>query len=143
MDHDYLFLRGQMLKKIFLLSLLILSGIASAECGKFKCRWIQDHKTMENKENICIRGGRSFSPDCFPLIQKSCPFSAVKKIKNLAKLTQTTGSPAFNLCHELQGKPQSYEIKLGSGWKNFERCFWKEGTSFVDIQDLYGFYESL
>jgi hypothetical protein len=125
----------------------LFSFNAYSNCGKFKTCWVQERKTREKTEELCIdemnKGLRIFSSDCYPLIQKSCPFSALKKGKAFSEMFQPIGSPGFNLCHSLEGSPQMYEIKIGSDWKNVERCFWKKTKSFVDLSELIEFYKAL
>ena len=76
------------------------------------------------------------------MIKKSCPFALLKKGKSISEMTQAIGSLSFNLCHSIEGSPQMYELKLGNEWKNFERCFWKQSKTFVDLSDLVELYKS-
>jgi len=135
-----------MLKKNkFILStfLLVFSSSVFCNCEKYPVRWVQNKKTIEKTENICLMGRHANSIDCSPLVQKSCPFSALKKSKEFNDMIKPLGSPGFNLCHTLEGSPQLYEIKINNEWKRFERCFWKKTQSFVDIDELVSFYKTL
>lgn len=122
---------------------MIFSTIAQGECGKFQTRWIYKQKTVEKTENICVVESHANSVDCGPLIQKTCPFSTLKKNKDYIEMIRPIGSTSFNLCHSMEGSPQLYEIKIGQVWKNFERCFWKKTQSFVDLDELVEFYKTL
>lgn len=124
-----------------LLLILSLSAFAqpSLKCEKGVIRETTDAKTVETKTTYCFNEDKNIltSTSCKTL---NCPLAFnTKKNLDLSKLQNQTSNPGFNICRELEGKPQIVEFKVGSDWHRLDRCTFKDG-SFVSTSELAGFY---
>lgn len=124
-----------------LLLVISLSAFAqpTLKCEKGVLRETTDGKTTEVKASYC------FNEDKTVLTSASCKkldcavaFNRKKNL-DLSKVQNETSNPGFNICRELEGKPQIVEFKVGSDWHRLDRCTFKDG-SFVSTSELVGFY---
>lgn len=126
---------------------MLISVEASAvDCKLYNTRYINEKKSVANKEMICILASESSelasSKNCLMLKSKSCPFQNVVKGPEFETFIQEVGSPGFNLCHYLKGSPQLYQIEVQGKWTPFERCFWQNSREFVEVDELIRLYKS-
>ncbi|MEK2690376.1 hypothetical protein [Bdellovibrio sp. GT3] len=124
-----------------LLTLLTLTTFAQTPlvCEKGFLRETTNGKTTEVATTYCYNEDRNIltSPACKTLECKSA-FNANKLIDK-KKVMNPTSNPGFNICRELDGKPQIVEFKVGKDWHRLDRCTFKDG-SFVSTSELMGFY---
>lgn len=138
-----------MLKKnklITLISFLTISLSAhSFECKSFNTRYVFNQKAVNKKENLCINTEltKASSKSCQFLKDKKCPFHSIVRKDKADNFVRQIGSPAYNLCHDLEGSPQVYEIEIKGKWLSFDRCFGKNSKEFADANDLYALYMAL
>lgn len=135
-------------KNKFILTLIICYSVSASaiDCKSFNTRYIDNKKTITKSENLCLlelnKVKKATSKNCLFATAKSCPFSKIKSGANLGTFIRDVGSPGFNICHELKGSPQIYDIKVQGQWEQFERCYWKNSKEFVDISDLIEIYKA-
>ncbi|WP_413586805.1 hypothetical protein [Bdellovibrio sp. HCB274] len=125
-------------------SILLLIGLHSPAqaplvCEKGYLRETTNGKTTEIAATYCYNQDNNIltSPSCKNL---DCPaaFDKNKKIEK-SKVMNQTSNPGFNICREIDGKPQVVEFKVGKNWHRLDRCTFKDG-SFVSTSELVGFY---
>lgn len=119
---------------------------SALECKNFNTRYIDNKKTITKNEKLCVleinKVKKAASENCLFATADSCPFSKIKSGPNFRTFIRDVGSPAFNICHELKGSPQFYDIELQGKWEQFERCYWKDSKEFIDIGDLIEIYKA-
>lgn len=135
-------------KNKFIITLLFCYSISASafDCKSFNIRYIDNKKTILKKEKICLleinKVKKAASEKCLFATAKRCPFSKIKTGANFGTFIRDVGSPGFNICHDLKGSPQIYDIEVQGKWEQFERCYWKDSKEFVDIGDLIDIYKA-
>lgn len=138
-----------MLKRNKILSIVATFFISmsahSLECSTFNTRYTYKQEKVLKKEMVCVNKEltKASSQNCLVVKNKKCPFKTITKKDKSQTFVSEIGSPAFNLCHNLEGSPQIYEIEIKGTWKTFERCFAKNSQEFADAGELYGLYLAL
>ncbi|WP_413560459.1 hypothetical protein [Bdellovibrio sp. HCB209] len=128
-----------MLSSLIIGLTLLAHAESPLKCEKGTLRETTDGKTTEMSQTYCYNQDKNIlaSPSCKKL-DCSIAFNTKKKM-SAAKLQNTTSNPGFNICRELEGKPQIVEFKVGADWHRLDRCTFKDG-SFVSTSELVGFY---
>lgn len=133
---------GPMVSNILKISLCYFSYSALADtfvCKEFQTRYLSNKKFVEQRETLCIDKKKNIvaSKDCVKA-DPSC--SLIKRVQNSTidnkSLLSEVGSPAFKLCHFIDGLPQDMEYLAGKEWVSASRCIDPKTTSFINLDRL-------